>query len=437
MKCITSKRKTGHSKIRVNMFDLVTAIAKVVDIMSPAVGNHHLKVAYLAYRIGEELQMPPHKRYELATAGALHDIGAFSLKERLDLMAFEVTNPGRHCMAGFLLLNDFKPLSSIARIIKFHHIPWEAGKGTRRNGEDVLSESHIIHLADRAAVRFSDARPALVQARDICDSLCKSGKSVFIPEQIDALRGLSAHDYIWLELASGNIKSILKRELVDRIDILDLADLLDFGLLICRLVDFKSEFTATHSCGVAATAVALAKRKKFSNYEMKLIELAAYLHDIGKLAIPSEIVEKPEKLSDDEWCIMRSHVFYTYQILEPLEELKRVTSWGALHQERLNGKGYPFGYGADKLSLGSRIMAVADVFTALTEDRPYRKGMGRQETLRVLKSMADRRELDDELIDILDDHFDEMNAIRESAQRDAVSAYSRFQTLLSSETSQH
>lgn len=421
---------TERSKITVNMFDLVVAIARVVDVMSPAVGDHHLKVAYLALRIGEALGLPLPKQYDLATAGALHDIGAFSLQERLDLLAFEDSHPGRHAMAGFLLLNEFKPFSSIARIIKFHHVPWKRGKGARRNGEDVPLESHIIHLADRAAVKFSNAKPALIQARDMCDTIGKSGQSVFIPEAIDALRTLSTHDYVWLELASNNIESILKRALMGRADSLKLNDLLDFGWLICRLVDFKSEFTATHSCGVAATAVALAKKKKFSNYEMKLIALAAYLHDIGKLAIPTEIIEKPGKLNDDEWCIMRSHVFYTYQILEPLDKLKRVTSWGALHQEKLNGRGYPFGYRADQLPLGSRIMAVADVFTALTEDRPYRKGMGRQETLEVLKSMATQQELDEGLINIVDHHFDEMNAIRESAQREAVSSYGRFQESL-------
>ncbi|MEW6674050.1 MAG: HD domain-containing phosphohydrolase [Thermodesulfobacteriota bacterium] len=421
------KRKTGHSTIRVKLFDLVAAIARVVDLMSPAVGSHHLKVAYLSFRIGEKLGLSLHKQYELATAGALHDIGAFSLQERLDLLAFEDAHPGRHSLAGFLLLNDFKPFSAIARIIKFHHVPWKDGRGARRNGEDIPFESHIIHLADRVAVRFSDDKPALTQVADICGAVKKSGKSVFLPEGIEALNALAANDYIWLELTSGNVESILKRELTDRADFLHLNSLLDFGWLICRLVDFKSNFTATHSCGVAATAVALANKKKFSRDKLKLIELAAYLHDIGKLGIPNEILEKPGQLNEEEWCIMRSHVFYTYQILEPIEKLKLITSWGALHQERMNGTGYPFGYRADDLPLGSRIMAAADVFTALTEDRPYRKGLGRQETLKVLKSMAVRQELDGDLIQIVDHHFDEMNTIRATAQKEALTAYGRFQ----------
>lgn len=422
--------RTAQSKIRVDIFDLVAAIARVVDVMSPAVGSHHLKVAYLAFRIGESLGLPLAKQYDLATAGALHDIGAFSLKERLDLLAFEDAHPGRHSLAGFLLLNGFKPFSSIARIIKFHHVPWGGGKGRRRDGENVPLESHLVHLADRVAVKFSSDKPALTQVADIGSAIKAAGRSVFMPEGIDALLALASHDYVWLELASGNIESILKREMRQRVKVLNLDDLLDFGWLICRLVDFKSEFTATHSCGVAATAVALAKRKKFTRHKLKLMELAAYLHDIGKLAIPNEILEKPGKLSAEEWCIMRSHVYYTYQILEPIEKLKLITSWGALHQERLNGKGYPFGYLAAELPLGSRIMAVADVFTALTEDRPYRKGMDRQETLKVLQAMAAERELDEDLIKLFDRHFDEMNAIRESAQKQAVKAYTRFQTSL-------
>jgi HD-GYP domain-containing protein (c-di-GMP phosphodiesterase class II) len=413
-------------KISVNIFDLVTSIARVVDIMSPAIGNHHMQVAYLAFRISEELDLPQLNRYELATAGAMHDIGAFSLQERLDLLGFEDSKPGLHAMAGYLLLKDFKPFASIARIIKFHHVPWEKGKGAKQDGEDVSLDSHIIHLVDRVAVKFVKDKPVLSQVRGICDAIIQSKNDVFVPELVNALEGLSLRDYVWLELASNSIESILRRSVLDQTKELDMNELLDFARLICRLVDFRSEFTATHSSGVAATATALAKRVDFSYDEARLIEIAAYLHDLGKLAIPTEILEKPGKLTDDEWSIMRSHVFYTHQVLDPIEKLAMIKSWGALHQERMNGKGYPFGYKAKELPLGSRIMAVADVFTALTEDRPYRKGMGKHKTLNVLKSMTKKCELDEEIVNIFIDHFDEMNAIRYAAQMKAVQAYKYF-----------
>ena len=157
-----------------------------------------------------------------------------------------------------------------------------------------------------------------------------------------------------------------------------------------------------------------------------MFEIAAYLHDLGKLAIPSEILEKRDHLTQDERSVMRTHVFYTYQILDPIGVLSLVSSWSALHQERLDGSGYPFHIHADDLPLGARLMAVADVFTAITEDRPYRKGMMREEALRVLHEMEARGELDRRLVSLLESGFDAVNRARAEAQAQAVRGYMEF-----------
>jgi HD-GYP domain-containing protein (c-di-GMP phosphodiesterase class II) len=423
-----------NGRVHVDIFDLVTSIAGVVDAMSSTVADHHMKVAYLAYRIGEALGVPEAERQELAMAGALHDIGAFSLQERLDLLAFEDKQPGRHSMAGYLLLKDFEPFSSIAAIIKYHHEPWRDGAGATRDGEPVPQGSHIIHLADRVAVRITPEAPILSQVPTICDAIEKSKHTMFVPEYVDAMRELAARDYLWMEVTSNSIEYILQRCFRNQVNELQSEELLNFSRLICRLIDFKSEFTATHSSGVAATAVALARLAGFSGEERKLVETAAYLHDLGKLAIPSEIIEKPGKLTDDEWYIMRSHVYYTYRILEPIDFLGLISSWSALHQERLNGTGYPFGYRGDELPLGSRIMAVADVFTAITEDRPYRTGMSKAAAKKVLQSMADKNELDKNLVSIALTNFDELNQLRASAQDEAAREYLAFKEKLEHST---
>jgi HD-GYP domain-containing protein (c-di-GMP phosphodiesterase class II) len=110
--------------------------------------------------------------------------------------------------------------------------------------------------------------------------------------------------------------------------------------------------------------------------------------------------------------------------------LGMINSWAALHQERLDGSGYPFGYKKEELTLGSRIIAVADVFTALMEDRPYRKGMAKKRAADVLHSMVGNGELDKNLVDKVLDNFDEINEIRESAQKEAVREYDEFQAML-------
>jgi len=200
------------------------------------------------------------------------------------------------------------------------------------------------------------------------------------------------------------------------------------------LIDFKSEFTATHSSGVAAVAVELARVTGFSKNECWMIEIAGYLHDLGKLAIPSEIIQKAGRLNENERFIMRSHVYHTYQTLEPFEALQPVSRWGSLHQERLNGTGYPFGLDADGLPLGARIMAVADVFTALTEDRPYREGMDSRRAMAVLRSMSDKNELDATMVARIIENYDRMNVIREAAQSQAMREYTAFHKVLESMT---
>lgn len=416
--------------LRANIFDLAIAIAKVVDLMNAAIGQHHMQVAYWAYQLADALALPDDEKFEVFIAAMLHDIGAFSLQERLDLLEFEDTKPGEHAIAGYLILQRFEPFASIAGLIRFHHLPWRQGRGASQDGAPVSAGSHIIHLADRVAVKIAPHEPVLAQVDGICRSIADRKGDLFVPEHVDALLTLKEREYIWLDATSRDIEAILKRVVLYPTREFSAQQMVEFSKLICCLIDFKSEFTATHSAGVAAVAVELAGITGFSKNERRLIEMAGYLHDLGKLAIPSEIIEKQGRLSSHECYIMRSHVYHTYQTLEAFEALRLVSHWGSLHQERLNGTGYPFGLNADDLPLGAKIMAVADVFTALTEDRPYRKGMDRKSTMAVLQSMADKCELDATLIARVFKHYDAINLIRKSAQQSAMDEYTAFRKAL-------
>jgi len=131
-----------------------------------------------------------------------------------------------------------------------------------------------------------------------------------------------------------------------------------------------------------------------------------------------------------ERSVMRTHAYYTYHILQPIDALQVIMTWGSLHQERLNGTGYPFGYTADQLPLGARLMAVADVFTALTEDRPYRKGMAKEEVIALMERMTDEQELDGNLVRMLLSDYDHVNQLRADAQAHAIREYQQFQNAL-------
>ena len=138
------------------------------------------------------------------------------------------------------------------------------------------------------------------------------------------------------------------------------------------------------------------------------------------------VLEKPGKLDEQEYNIIRSHTFYTYRTLQNIQDFETINQWAALHHERLDGSGYPFHMTADDLPLGSRIMAVADVFTAITEDRPYRAGMEEPEAKEVLRTMVAEKALCPYVFSLMEDYFDEINGIRKEAQMQSAGEYARF-----------
>lgn len=415
--------------VRVEVWTLAAPLVRTFDMMSPVLAGHSLRVGYLALRLAEELGRPAAAQRELALAGILHDVGAFSLGERLDLLEFEEHNPGKHASAGALLIRLFQPFAVLSPLIEFHHHPWEHGEGRNCRGIAVPEGAHLLHLADRTAVLVDASTPVLGQVPRICETIAQGSGARFVPEQVEALRRLGRRDFVWLDVACGSMEPALRAAVSGGLD-LDLEGLLAFARFLCRIIDFKSGFTATHSSGVAACGRELARLAGFSGTECVRFEIAAYLHDLGKMAVPLEVLEKPGRLDAAEWGIMRTHVYYTHQVLSPIAALGEMVAWGGLHQERLDGSGYPFGVGAAEIPFGARVMAVADVFTGITEDRPYRAGMPEGEARRVLGEMAGRNQLDANLVGLLLAHFAEINRIRAEAQARAVREYQDFSEAL-------
>ena len=168
-------------------------------------------------------------------------------------------------------------------------------------------------------------------------------------------------------------------------------------LQISLIVDYKSSFTSRHSIGVAEKASLLAKYMGYDSITVQKMYLAGALHDIGKMAVGNEILEKPDKLTDDEFSKMKNHAGYTYLILSEVNDFEEIRDWAAFHHEKLNGKGYPFGKTADELNEQERMMACVDIYQALTEDRPYKKGLSHEKTCDILDDMAQKDFIDSDI----------------------------------------
>jgi HD-GYP domain-containing protein (c-di-GMP phosphodiesterase class II) len=408
------------------LFDLVACVSGAIDLFSPLVANHHMRVASVASAIAEQMGLPADVQDDLLMAGALHDVGGFSNDERTDLMQFEIEAPHRHGRVGHTLLKDFPPFLRAAQFVRFHHVNWDSGRGVEFEGAGVAAESHLLHLADRISVLIRPGEPTLTQADRIREKVLSQTPKWFMPGQVQAFLDASTRDAFWLDAASPTAGLILGRRANLPQLVLDRDSLMSLANLFRRLIDFRSRFTARHSKGVSAAAAALARVAGFSEEDVRLMEIAGHFHDLGKLAIPSEILEKPGRLTAIEYDIMRSHAWHSYRLLETAPALETVRIWGALHQERLDGSGYPFGLKGGDMPLGSRIMAVADIFTALAEVRPYREPMPPVELAAYLKTLAAARKIDGDLVNLLTGNYEEIDSSRGEAQAESEREYRAF-----------
>ncbi len=415
---------------QIRLRDLIMCLSSALDLVSPGLVNHQKRVAYIALSIANEMGLPLEDQNSLVLAGLLHDSGAFSLRERLDILQFEMGSPHKHAEIGYLLLKGFEPFSKAALLVRHHHVPWNKGAGAEFRGEPVALGSHILHLADRVEVSIRKQQEVLGQVERICKRVKDHSGKMFAPEVVSIFNHLDTHlaakEYFWLDATSPSLDTILNHQQDSTTISIGLEGLLSLANLFRQIIDFRSPFTATHTSGVAATAEALARRVDFSERECLMMKVAGYLHDLGKLAVPTEILEKPAKLTEAEFNIIRSHTYHTYRILAAIPELDTINTWGSFHHERLDGTGYPFHHKGQDLSLGSRIMAVADEFTAITEDRPYRKGMTTEQALQVLQRMASSSALDSSVVSVLRLHYDEVNSIRIAAQQASSEEYQEF-----------
>lgn len=406
-----------------SMFEIVMGLSGAVDFVDTALVGHHARVACLAHSMAKEIGLPIADQRDLVWASLLHDIGAFSLKERLEFLRFEVDNWQSHSEVGYRLVSDFDPLRRSAELIRYHHAPWDGGRGREIKGEEVPLGSHILHLADRVAVTMGQEGEILAQVERILDKIETRGGRLFVPELVDAFKSLCDREVFWLDASYQPLSAVLRERCGSATVELDMAQLTSLAELFCRIIDFRSRFTATHSHGVASVAERLAHLAGFTERERGLMKIAGYLHDLGKLAVPQELLDKPGNLNPSDWHVMKKHPYITYRIIGSIRGLETAAAWAAFHHEQPNGKGYPFHLKGNDLPQGAKILAVADVFTALAEDRPYRAAICLERGLQALLSMAAGNRLDRDTVALLCDNAEEIDEVRRSAQKAVIREY--------------
>ncbi len=412
----------------VYLLDLIKGISKALDYVSSTVTGHHRRVGIASAVMSKELGLNATDTTDLVMAALLHDIGAFSLDLKLDGLDFDA-DLTEHSFMGYRLLRDHPLLERASQIVRFHHTSWKDLQEKHENiDQQTRFLSNILNLMDRVDV-LGKVGTNIFDRTQIRNVISSYSNALYDERAVQTFMTASTDDRFWEKVKDQ------ETPLRDLIDVeyddpqIPRDQLIDFSGFFSHIIDFRSRHTATHSQGVAETAVQLAKLASMNSFDQKKMRLAGNLHDIGKLAVPLHLLDKPAKLDPKEYEVVQNHAVVCETVIRSIPGLEDVADWACQHHERLNGKGYPHGLVGKEISLGSRIMAVADVYTAITEDRPYRNGMSEEKAHTTLNSMAHAGFLDEELVALAMENFQQIDAMRRMVQSRAFSEFKRFRVM--------
>lgn len=405
---------------RIPFHRLILSLAEVLNFVHHRIADHQRRVAYIVVCIARQMGLGEQQLRDLFYASAVHDIGMVFTDERISFAnQSQLEALEWHGRAGYSLLREVPAFAQAARIILHHHRSWADGRGATAAGEPTPQGSHVLVVADTVERWILWDVPILEQHEHLRKMIDKGRGTFFHPDVVEAFQEVARSEAFWLDVASDRVFGIL-------VDMLQLPMLeVDDGTvqriaeIFGRIVDARSPWTAVHTAGVSATVMELGRKLHFSPRELGMLAMAGHFHDVGKLAVPSAILDKPGKLDPAEWSLMKTHTYHTFRMLAGIGGMETINEWASFHHERLDGQGYPFRHPGRNLSLGSRAMAVADIFTALKEDRPYRRGMSSSEAMAILDKNAAAGGIDGDVVAVLRQNVREIDDIRLKMQQRA------------------
>jgi len=385
-----------------NLHEMVYSLSDALDLVGVVQIHHGKRVGFMAAECGKQLDLPPADLDNLFQAAILHDCGVSHTSVHSRLAQFEWEKVHGHCEVGAALLRMTPPLAHLSDVILHHHTHWDKLK-TLDLPEETKLLANLIFLVDRVDVLslHSQVNNAniLLGIDEIIERISEKSGDWFKPELVDTFIEVAGSEAFWLSLerehVDGYVGEWIKHETTRPIKFEDVKSLVR---IFSHIVDAKSAFTHEHSEGVASLARYLGEQFELPASSCDMLDLAGLLHDIGKLRVPDDVLEKPGKLSNVEFKTIQRHSFDTFNILNRVQGFDAIAQWAGQHHERVDGGGYPYRMKESKLSLEARIIAVADVFQALAQDRPYRPAMKPEQVLEILAAEAAAGKLDREVV---------------------------------------
>ncbi|GAU79366.1 HD-GYP domain-containing protein [Fusibacter sp. 3D3] len=411
--------------IQVSQNEIFHAFSESLDLIDRRIYNHHNDVAYIALKLASALDLSQKDIKEITIASLIHDIGVFTADDRVKLTDYAFEDITNHGEIGYQLLMSLTGFDKIALLVRYHHDDYP----NLIEKPEYNLYSNLIFLADRIAVLIDKSEFILNQVDQIKYRITSDQDVKYMGEYVNAFLSLSRQEEFWLNLTTDRHKEIIMTVLKPDAFIRDINALFDISKLFILAIDFRSSYTASHSIGVSKVARAIGQLLGYDHDNLDILEISGYFHDIGKLALSKELLDKKSILSKNEMLQIKSHSFYTMEILSKIKGFEEIKSIASSHHEKLNGKGYPFK--RSNLTEKEMILCIADIFSALTEERPYRSHTNIAFAKEILLSEGNDGKLDLNLIQIVIDHMEQLSQINHHYQALAAKQYSDLQEAIS------
>ena len=395
------------------LYALSYALDKVeVELLGIDTG-HGKRVAYLALLMGEAAGYHEEELRDFIGCCLLHDnaltefihdeLSHSQISEDLSAKISDIAK-----LKGHKLNHDHSVIgeqnirlmpfrTDVKNIILYHHENADGSGVLGMTDADTPLKSQILrlvdcidtakHLVTMTSAEFEELRRWVQNLEGI----------LFSSKAVELFMKAIDYDKI-VHLRDKDLLSYMHEKLHN--EILDYSDeeVRNIAGLFAKIVDYKSEFTQNHSRGVAQKAEMMANYYDFDDEKAIRFYFAGAMHDIGKLVVVNDILEKPGKLTVDEFAKMKNHAAATRYILSQIKEIPDIVNWASNHHEKLNGNGYPQGLSAEEIGFEDRVMACIDIYQALTEKRPYKDGMSHEQSISIMMDMANKGELDEKIV---------------------------------------
>ena len=351
------------------------------------------------------------REMDLVLAALFHDVGAYKTDEIDSLLSFEREGGWGHALYGYLFLKNLSPLGTVADAVLYHHCPY---RELRQIDTPHRMGAALICLCDRVDVLVQSGRRAEVPAL-----LARERGVLFDPLLVDLFFRADGERQL-LNQGEGALCAPLWVA-ASRLSF-DEGEKRAFLQMLAYSIDFRSEYTVLHTITTVNVSLAIARLLGLSDGDQQRIYYGALLHDLGKVSTPVSILEKPGRLTGEEMAVMREHVAVTSEILGGFirDDVYRIA---VRHHEKLDGSGYPLGLRGDKLNLPERVVAVADIVSALARERSYKEAYGREQVLAILEQMQAAGTVCPTVTALVRSHYDQLMASARAGSAPILALY--------------